>query len=310
MSLSYTFQLSETQLSYLASNLDLVQMKQAIKPLKEIVMKKTVIGAIALLGALAVTPASAKETISAVGSSSVTPLMEVFSETYMKQHSNVFIEVQGPGSSAGVKAAKNGSADLGMSSRDLKAEEKESTLVEEVVARDGIAVVVNPANDLKGLTAEQVTAIYKGDVTNWKDVGGADKPIVAITRDTASGTRGAFEDIMSLKQTISGMKVTAISQRAQVANGNGALKTMVASNPYAIGYISLGTVDQSVHALEIDGTPASVDNVKNGSYKVARPFLVLYKEGQPSAETQKFLDWMLADDAQALVEQKGYISVN
>ncbi|MBY6196010.1 phosphate ABC transporter substrate-binding protein [Vibrio hangzhouensis] len=273
-------------------------------------MKKTVIGAIALLGALAVTQASAKETISAVGSSSVTPLMEVFSETYMKSNSNVFIEVQGPGSSAGVRAAKDGSADLGMSSRDLKPEEKEPTLVEEVVARDGIAVVVNPANDLKGLTAAQVTAIYKGEVSNWKEVGGADKPIVAITRDTASGTRGAFEDIMSLKQKINGIKVTAISQRAQVANGNGALKTMVASNPYAIGYISLGTVDESVHALEIDGTPASVDNVKNGSYKVARPFLVLYKEGKPSAETQKFLDWMLADEAQAIVEKKGYISVN
>ncbi|ARP39864.1 phosphate ABC transporter substrate-binding protein [Vibrio syngnathi] len=273
-------------------------------------MKKTVIGAIALLGALTVTPASAKETISAVGSSSVTPLMEVFSETYMKTNSNVFIEVQGPGSSAGVKAAKNGSADLGMSSRNLKDSEKETTLVEKVVARDGIAVVVNPKNGLDGLTAEQVTAIYKGEVTNWKDVGGADKPIVAITRDTASGTRGAFEDIMSLKMKISGTKVSAISQRAQVANGNGALKTMVASNPYAIGYISLGTVDNSVNALAIDGTEASVDNVKNGSYKVARPFLVLYKEGKPSSETQKFLDWMLTDEAQSLVENKGYISVN
>ncbi|WP_375748776.1 phosphate ABC transporter substrate-binding protein [Vibrio sp. HN007] len=273
-------------------------------------MKKTVFGAIALLGALAVTPVSAKETISAVGSSSVTPLMEVFGETYMKSHSNVFVEVQGPGSSAGVKAAKNGSADLGMSSRNLKAEEKEDTLVEMVVARDGIAVVVNPKNELKALTAEQVTAIYKGEITNWKDVGGADKPIVAITRDTASGTRGAFEDIMKLKRKISGKKVTAISPRAQVANGNGALKTMVASNPYAIGYISLGTVDESVTALSVDGTPATVDNVKNGSYKVARPFLVLYKEGKPSAETQKFLDWMLTDDAQALVDGKGYISVN
>ncbi|MGF1745340.1 phosphate ABC transporter substrate-binding protein [Vibrio minamisatsumaniensis] len=273
-------------------------------------MKKTVIGAIALLGALIVTPASAKETISAVGSSSVTPLMEVFSETYMKTHSNVFIEVQGPGSSAGVKAAKNGSADLGMSSRNLKDDEKEATLIEEVIARDGIAVVVNPKNGLKGLTAEQVTAIYKGKVTNWKDVGGADKPIVAITRDTASGTRGAFEDIMSLKMKVSGMKVSAISQRAQVANGNGALKTMVASNPYAIGYISLGTVDSSVHALAIDGTEASVDNVKNGSYKVARPFLVLYKKGKPSSETQKFLDWMLTPEAQTLVENKGYISIH
>lgn len=273
-------------------------------------MKKTVIGAIALLGAMAVTPVSAKETISAVGSSSVTPLMEVFSETYMKTNSNVFIEVQGPGSSAGVKAAKNGSADLGMSSRNLKASEKEPSLKEEVIARDGIAVVVNPKNTLSGLTAEQVTAIYKGEVTNWKQVGGADKPIVTITRDTASGTRGAFEDIMKLKKKIAGKKVSAISQRAQVANGNGALKTMVASNPYAIGYISLGTVDNTVHALAIDGTAASVTNVKNGSYKVARPFLVLYKEGKPSAETQKFLDWMLTPEAQKLVDQKGYISIH
>ncbi len=279
-------------------------------PTKEIVMKKTVIGAIALLGAMAVTSVSAKETISAVGSSSVTPLMEVFSETYMKTHSNVFIEVQGPGSSAGVKAAKNGSADLGMSSRNLKASEQEPELKEVKVALDGIAVVVNPKNTLQALTAEQVSSIYKGDITNWKQVGGEDKPIVTITRDTASGTRGAFEDIMKLKKKISGQKVSAISQRAQVANGNGALKTMVASNPYAVGYISLGTVDNSVHALSVDGVEASVENVKNGSYKVARPFLVLYKEGKLSAETQKFLDWTLTPEAQSLVDNNGYISVH
>jgi phosphate transport system substrate-binding protein len=273
-------------------------------------MKKTVIGAVALISALSVNIASAKETISAVGSSSVTPLMEVFAETYMKSHSSVFIEVQGPGSSAGIKAAKNGSADIGMASRNLKAKEKESSLVEEVIARDGIAVVVNPKNPLKGLTAAQVSAIYKGEVTNWKQVGGNDKPIVAITRDTASGTRGAFEDIMKLKKKIAGMKVSAISQRAQVANGNGGLKTMVASNPYAIGYISLGSVDSSVHALAIDNVDASVMNVKNGSYKVARPFLVLYKEGKPSAETQKFLDWMLSKDAQKIVSAQGYISIH
>jgi len=279
-------------------------------PLKEIVMKKTVIGAIALLGALTVTPVSAKETISAVGSSSVTPLMEVFGETYMKSHDGVFIEVQGPGSSAGIKAAKNGSADLGMASRNLKASEKENTLKELVVARDGIAVVVNPKNKVKSLTGAQVASIYKGEITNWKDVGGEDKPIVAITRDTASGTRGAFEDIMKLKKKISGKKVSAISQRAQVTSGNGALKTNVASNPYSIGYISLGTVDSSVKALSIDGVAANVANVKNGSYKVARPFLVLYREGQPSAETKKFLDWIVAGDAQKLVAKKGYIAIH
>ena len=115
---------------------------------------------------------------------------------------------------------------------------------------------------------------------------------------------------MKLKKKIGDKKVSAISQRAQVANGNGALKVSVASNPYAIGFISLGTVDNTVQALTIDGAAASVDNVKNGSYKVARPFLVLYKAGAPTAETQQFLDWMVADEAQAIADKKGYITVN
>ncbi len=273
-------------------------------------MKKSLIGALALLGSLTATSVAATETISAVGSSSVTPLMEVFSETYMKAHPDVFVEVQGPGSSAGIRAAHNGSADIGMSSRSLKPAEEEKNLVEEVIARDGIAVVVNPSNTIKGLTSEQVAAIYRGEVNNWKQVGGDDKPIVAITRDTASGTRGAFEEIMDLQMKVNGITVSAISQRAQVASGNGALKTSVASNPYAIGYISLGTVDSTVHALDIDGTPATVGNVKNGSYKVARPFLVLYKKGKPSAAAQKFLDWMLTPEAQKIVDDKGYISIH
>ncbi|MGO2508349.1 phosphate ABC transporter substrate-binding protein [Vibrio hibernica] len=273
-------------------------------------MKKTLISTLAILGVLGATSVSAKETISAVGSSSVTPLMEVFSETYTKANPDVFIEVQGPGSSAGIKAAKNDSADLGMSSRNLKPEEKESNLKEEIIAHDGIAVVVNPKNTVKGLTAAQVTSIYKGEVSNWKQVGGEDKPIVTITRDTASGTRGAFEDIMDLKMKVNKIEVSAISQRAQVANGNGGLKTMVASNPYAIGYISLGTVDNSVHALSIDGVDATVANIKNGTYKVSRPFLVLYHEGKPSPSAQKFLDWMLTKDAQKLVTSHGYIDIH
>ncbi|GAD89144.1 MULTISPECIES: phosphate ABC transporter substrate-binding protein [Vibrio] len=273
-------------------------------------MKKTVIGAVALLGALTMTPAVAKETISAVGSSSVTPLMEVFSETYMKSNNNVFIEVQGPGSSAGVRAAKSGTANLGMSSRALKASEEEPSLKELPIAHDGIAVVVNPDNSVEGLTSKQVQAIYKGEISNWKQVGGADKPIVTVTRDTASGTRGAFEDIMGLKMKVNDITVSAISQRAQVANGNGALKTQVASNPYAIGYISLGTVDSTVHALAIDGAKPSVENIKSGSYNVSRPFLVLYKEANTSAETKKFIEWMQSAAAQKLVASKGYIAAH
>ncbi|CAM4450747.1 phosphate ABC transporter substrate-binding protein [Vibrio agarivorans] len=273
-------------------------------------MKKTFFGALVAISSITFTGASlAQDTISAVGSSSVTPLMEVFGEVYSKAHPEIFVEVQGPGSSAGVRAAKSNTADLGMASRELKDSEKEPELKTKVIARDGIAVVVNPNNEVTELTSDQIQQIYKGEIKNWKDVGGADKPIVAITRDTASGTRGAFEDIMSLKQKINGQKVSAISQHAQVANGNGALKTSVASNPYAIGYISLGTVDQSVKALTVDNTAPTISNVKNGSYKVARPFLVMYK-GQPNARTNEFLQWMESKEAQQIVDDKGYISIH
>ncbi|NAW67386.1 phosphate ABC transporter substrate-binding protein [Photobacterium halotolerans] len=271
-------------------------------------MKAKVIGAITLAGSMMFNPAMAAETVSAVGSNSVTPLMEVLGETYGKTH-DVVVEVQGPGSSAGIRTAHDGSADLGMSSRDLKSSEKASDITEVVIARDGIAVVVNNSNPVKDLSKEQISQIYKGEITNWKQVGGEDKPIVVATRDTASGTRGAFEDIMSLKRKINGKSVTAISQRAQVASGNGQLKTMVASNPFAIGYISLGSVDGSVKPLSIDGHAPSVEAIKAGDYGVQRPFLVLYKDGRPSKEALEFLNWIKTADAQALVAKEGYVSV-
>ncbi|MDO6498597.1 phosphate ABC transporter substrate-binding protein [Photobacterium sanguinicancri] len=274
-------------------------------------MKTKVIGALALAGSMAFNAAAvANETISVVGSSSVTPLMEVFGETYSKANPSVFVEVQGPGSSAGIRAAKDGSADLGMSSRNLKDSEKASDLKEVVVARDGIAVVVHNSNPVKDLNKEDVTKIYKGEITNWKQVGGEDKPIVVVTRDTASGTRGAFEDIMSLKKKINDIKVSAISQRAQVASGNGQLKTTVANNPFAIGYISLGTVDNSLKAVSVDGHAPSVAAIKSGEYKVQRPFLVLYKTTKISPASQTFLDWTQTEEAQQLVSGKGYIAVN
>ncbi len=273
-------------------------------------MKTKLIGAIALAGAMTVsTSAAANETISVVGSSSVSPLMEVFGETYSKAN-NVTVEVQGPGSSAGIRVAHDGSADLGMSSRSLKTEEEGPSIKEVVIARDGIAVVVNPKNPVTNLTKEQVSEIYKGDITNWKQVGGSDQPIVVATRDTASGTRGAFEDIMSLKKKINGIKVSAISQRAQVASGNGQLKTTVANNPFAIGYISLGSVDNTVKPLSIDGHQPSVAAIKSGDYSVQRPFIVVYKDGRPSSQALEFLSWMTSADAQKIVADKGFISVN
>ena len=255
-----------------------------------------------------ISAAHAKDTISVVGSNSVTPLMEVLGETY-SQSQPVVVEVQGPGSSAGIRSAHNGSSDLGMSSRNLKSSEQASNIQEVVIARDGIAVVVNNKNSVSQLTKEQVAQIYKGELTNWKQVGGADTPIVVATRDTASGTRGAFEDIMKLKKKINGQKVSAISQRAQVSSGNGQLKTIVANNPFAIGYISLGSVDNSIKPLAIDGQLPSVNAIKAGQYAVQRPFLVIYKNGRPSKSALAFLDWIQTPDAQKIVASKGYVAI-
>ncbi|WP_413111662.1 phosphate ABC transporter substrate-binding protein [Thaumasiovibrio sp. DFM-14] len=273
-------------------------------------MKTKVISALALAASMAITPAIANETISVVGSSSVSPLMEVFGETYAQANPSVFVEVQGPGSSAGVRAANDGSADLGMSSRNLKDSEKSADLQEIVVARDGIAVVIHNSNSVKALDKADITKIFKGEITNWKEVGGEDKPIVAITRDTASGTRGAFEDIMGLTKKIKDQTVSAISPRAQVASGNGQLKTMVANNPFAIGYISLGTVDDTLTAVEVDGVYPSVESINAGDYKVQRPFLVLYKNSLVNDSAKSFIDWTLTPEAQVLVSNKGYIAVN
>lgn len=273
-------------------------------------MKKILISTMALFIFLSVGTSLARETVSVVGSSSVAPLMEVLSENYMKSNPRVFIEVQGPGSSAGIKAVQNGSADIGMVSRNLRGSEKQLNLVERLVAQDGIAVIVNPQNTIKGLNSEQISAIYRGQVRNWKYVGGNDQPIVAITRDTASGTRGAFEEIMKLKRKIGGKEVSAISQRAQVANGNGSLKVMVASNPYAIGYISLGSVDPSIQSLSVNGFSASVANVSKHLYDVRRPFLILYKKSPKSEEVTKFIKWILSGEAQDRVRERGYISIN
>ncbi|MDD1794595.1 phosphate ABC transporter substrate-binding protein [Enterovibrio sp. ZSDZ42] len=273
-------------------------------------MKSNVFSALCVASALMATTASAQQTITVSGSTSVTEVMEVLAETYHKQNNSTFIEVQGTGSSAGVKAAKNGTSMFGMASRELKESEKESSITETVIARDGIAVVVNNANPLIDLTVEQIAKIYRGDVKNWSDVGGEDKPIVVVTRDTASGTRGAFEDIMSLKRKINGMSVSAISQRAQVGNGNGVVKTIVANNPFAIGYISLGSIDTSLKAVKVNGVSPTSEAVAAGIYQVARPFLVLNKVGNPSPEAEEFLTWIMSADGQKIVSNQGYVPVN
>lgn len=270
-------------------------------------MNQKIISALFIASSFFTTQTVAKETISVSGSTSVTEIMEVLAENYQKSNPSVFIEVQGTGSSAGIKAAKDGTSMLGMASRNLKDSEKEDDLKETVIARDGIAIVVNNANPIDDLSIDNIAKIYRGEIKNWKEIGGENKPIVVVTRDTASGTRGAFEDIMGLKRKVNGISVSAISQRAQVGNGNGVVKTIVANNPLAIGFISLGSIDDSLKPVKVNGVDASAQNVSSGDYKVSRPFLVLNKENHLSPSGRQFLTWVISKDGQKIVGDNGYI---
>ncbi len=242
-------------------------------------------------------------TVSVVGSTSVAPHAQKLADAFMAKNPGTKIDVQGVGSTAGVKAANEGAADIGMASRNLKTAEKEWGLDEHVIAYDGISVVVNPENGVSNMATETVTAIFKGEITNWKEVGGVDKEILVVSREEGSGTRGAFEEIMNLeKENAEGKKVSAVKADALIAEGNGAVKANVASKTYAIGYISLSYIDDSVQAVVIDGVDASVENILGGTYTVSRPFLMLSK-GELSGIAQAYLDFIFSDEGQAIVAE-------
>ncbi|MCL1051191.1 phosphate ABC transporter substrate-binding protein [Shewanella abyssi] len=267
---------------------------------------KKVIGLLTAVG-LMVSPLVQAGTVTVSGSTSVAHVMEVLAENYQNT-ANKNVEVQSTGSSAGIRAAKDGTSMIGMSSRNVKQSELNSDTKEIVIARDGIAAAVNNANSVTSLTQTQISKIYRGEINNWSEVGGESRPIVVVTRENGSGTRGAFEEIMKLQRTVNGHIVTAITPRAQVGNGNGMIKTIVANNPYAIGYISLGSVDSSLRAIDVDGIAATDDNIATGDYQIARPFIVLMDKDAPR-NAQDFIDYILSEDGQGIVASEGYIRV-
>ncbi|MDD2620982.1 MAG: phosphate ABC transporter substrate-binding protein PstS family protein [Syntrophomonadaceae bacterium] len=233
------------------------------------------------------------------GSTSIQPFSEVLVEKFREQNPQVQINVQGGGSSQGVEAAKSGAADIGSSSRELKEEEKPG-LVENKIALDGIAIIVNSANKLTALKMEDVKNIYLGNIKNWKEVGGEDAVITVVCREAGSGTRGAFEDIVMEKQSI--------TNKVIIQNSTGAVRTTVAGDPQAIGFVSLASLNQDVKGLKIDGAEPSEANIKNGSYKISRPFLYLTKE-QPNALAKGFIEFVLSDEGQQVLIDEGAISI-
>lgn len=240
--------------------------------------------------------------ISMVGSTSMEKLANALSEAFMEEYPDVTVTAEFVGSGAGIEAVTNGTADIGNSSRSLKDEEKAAGVVENVVAIDGIAVCVDPANEVADLTKEQLTNIYNGTVTNWKEVGGADEPIIVIGREAGSGTRGAFEELVDL---VDGCKY------ANELDSTGAVIAKVASTPGAIGYASLDALDDSVKALSLEGVEATAENIKAGNYFLSRPFVMATK-GEISEQNdlvQAWFDFVLGDEGQQVASEVGLITV-
>jgi phosphate transport system substrate-binding protein len=239
-------------------------------------------------------------TITVAGSTSVQPFSEVLAQEFIKNHPGVKIDVQGGGSSQGIQAVTGGAADIGASSRELKPDEKASGLVETTIALDGIAVIVHPSNQINEITLNDLKDVYLGKIANWKELGGIDSPITVVCREAGSGTRGAFEELVMNKEDISNQVI--------IQNSTGAVKTTVTGDEKAIGFVSMAAINQDVKTLKIDGIEASIANVKNGNYKISRPFLYLTK-GQPQGFTKAFIDYVLSDEGQALMQEEGAISV-
>ena len=239
-------------------------------------------------------------TVSTDGSTSMEKVIGYLSESYMEENKNVKVTYNPTGSGAGIQAVSEGRCDIGLSSRDLKDDEK-TTLDQTVVAIDGIAIVVNPENKIEDLSVEQIGKIYTGEITNWKDVGGDDKPIVLIGREAASGTRDGFESITDTKDKC--------KYNRELTSTGDVIQT-VSSNPNAIGYASLAAIKDIVKALSVENVKPSKDTIQNKTYKIQRDFvLVTKKDTKLSDAAQKFFDFATSKEADALIEKAGAIPV-
>ena len=230
------------------------------------------------------------------GSTSVQPFAEVLAEAYMILHPGITIDVQGGGSAAGIMATQSGTTNIGMSSRVLAGNETSLWSVE--IARDGIAIIIYPDNPIINLTLPQVRDIYSGKITDWSQIGGKKSEIHVFTREDGSGTRSSFESLV--------MGKTEIMARAMVQDSNGAIRQLVGDDPYAIGFISLGLVDKTVKAVELDGVIPSREHVIDDTYNLSRPFLFLTLK-EPTGLAKDFIDFTLSDKGKQILYDQGLV---
>lgn len=241
--------------------------------------------------------------ISMVGSTSMEKFANALSESFMEKYPNVTVTAEFVGSGAGIEAVSNGTADIGNSSRNLKDEEKAGGVAENIVAIDGIAVVVDGANTVEDLTKQQLSDIYEGKITNWKDAGGNDAPIVVVGRESGSGTRSAFEELLKLED---------MCKYSNELDSTGAVMAKVASTPGAIGYVSLDVLDDTVKAVKLEGAEPTEENIKAGSYFLSRPFVMATK-GDISEQNElvkALFDYIYSDEGAEIVKSVGLIAVD
>ena len=241
-------------------------------------------------------------TVSTDGSTSMEKVIGALSESYMAANKDVTVNYNPTGSGSGITAVQEGTCDIGLSSRALKDEEKSAGLKETVLAYDGIAIIVHPDNPVSDLSIDQIAKLYTGEITNWKDVGGNDAEVVLIGREAASGTRDGFESITGTKDAC---------QYRQELTSTGDVITAVSQNPDAIGYASLASVKDTVKALNVNGVTPSEATVKDGSYTVQRPFVLVTVEGKAlSPAAQAFFDYALSADAAPIISAAGAVAAN
>lgn len=271
---------------------------------KEIVCMKKFISLtlVALIALIAFSGCGSKGgTVSTDGSTSMENVIGALKEAFEKENSGVTVTYNPTGSGTGITAVLEGRCDIGLSSRSLKEEEKAEGLTETTLALDGIAIIVNPSNPVSDLSLENIAKIYKGEITNWKDVGGNDGEIVLIGREAGSGTRDGFESITDTEDEC---------KYRQELTSTGDVITTVSGNPNAIGYASLASVKDTVKVLSVDGVSPSEATVQDGSYKVQRPFVLVTKTGAELSETaQSFMDYITSSEVSDIISAAGAVPV-
>lgn len=235
------------------------------------------------------------------GSTSMEKVIGSLGESFTGENKDVKFTYNPTGSGSGITAVSEDRCDIGLSSRNLKDEEKNKGLEETVLALDGIAIIVSPDNDVKDLSTEDIAKIYKGEITNWKDVGGKDTEIVVIGREAGSGTRDGFESITKTENSC---------KYRQELTSTGDVITTVAGNPDAIGYASLASVNKNVKTLKVNGVSPSEKTVKDGSYVIQRPFVIVTKTDKKlSKAAQAFFDYITSKDASEIISKAGAVPV-